>query len=156
MTKRGVSSIIPRIYDISGHITPYIRNGKSILSRIWAYEKAVSPKLEEVTSHDKADILLSHFKESNDSCYGLTQNSGTKTSNRKKDDMQKNDITSNSDGVVDTNVAFGSHEKIENDPSGRPPLPHDNELDDVYIKHETTDGSDGIASASSQSAPHFK
>ena len=64
MTKRGVSSIIPSIYDCSGHIAPYILKGKSILSRIWAYEKPVSPKLEEVTSHDKAEILLSQFEES--------------------------------------------------------------------------------------------
>ena len=46
MTKRGVSSIILSICDCSGHIPPYILKGKSILSRIWAYEKAVSPKLE--------------------------------------------------------------------------------------------------------------
>ena len=64
MTKRGVSSIIPSIYDCSGHIALYILKGKSILSRIWAYEKVVSPKLEEVTSHDKAEILLAQFKES--------------------------------------------------------------------------------------------
>ena len=64
MTKRGVSSIIPSIYDISGHIAPYILKGKSILSRIWAYEKPVSQKLEEVTSHDKATLLLAQFRES--------------------------------------------------------------------------------------------
>ena len=65
MTKRGVSSIIPSIYDISGHIAPYILKGKSILSRIWAYEKPVNPnESEEITSHDKADILLSQFEES--------------------------------------------------------------------------------------------
>ena len=34
------------------------------MSRILAYEKAVSPKLEEVTCHDKAEILLAQFKES--------------------------------------------------------------------------------------------
>ena len=34
------------------------------MSRIWAYEKAVSPKLEEVTCHDKAGILLSQIEES--------------------------------------------------------------------------------------------
>ena len=65
MTKRGVSSIIPSICDISGHIAPYILKGKSILSRIWAYEKPVNPnESEEITSHDKADILLAQFEES--------------------------------------------------------------------------------------------
>ena len=64
MTKRGVSSIIPSIYDCSGHIAPNILKGKSILSRIWAYEKAFSLYLEKVTSHDKAEILLAQFKES--------------------------------------------------------------------------------------------
>ena len=35
------------------------------MSRIWAYEKPVNPyEIEEVTSHDKADILLSQFEES--------------------------------------------------------------------------------------------
>ena len=41
MTRRGVSSIIPSICDISGHSPPYILKRKSILSRIWAYEKPV-------------------------------------------------------------------------------------------------------------------
>ena len=59
--KRG---FMDDVYDCSGHIVPYILKGKSIRSRIWAYEKAVSPKLEEVTSHDKVDIILSQFKES--------------------------------------------------------------------------------------------
>ena len=35
------------------------------MSRIWAYEKAVNlNENEEITSHDKADILLSQFEES--------------------------------------------------------------------------------------------
>ena len=49
------------------------------MPRIWAYEKAVSPKLEEVTSHDKADILLSQFEESERSPEpqgGLSKTSG--------------------------------------------------------------------------------
>lgn len=36
MTKRGVSSVIPTIYDVSGHIEPYTLKGKAILSKIWA------------------------------------------------------------------------------------------------------------------------
>ena len=63
MTKRGVSSIIPSIYDISGHIAPYILKGKSILSRIWAYEKPNGSNIEEETRDEKADILLAQFKE---------------------------------------------------------------------------------------------
>ena len=67
MTKRGVISIISSIYDISGQIAPYILKVKSILSGIWAFEKPASPKVEDVTSDNKADILLSQFKESNSS-----------------------------------------------------------------------------------------
>ena len=44
MTKRGVSSVMPSIYDCSGHIASYILKRKSILSRIRVYEKNVSPK----------------------------------------------------------------------------------------------------------------
>ena len=38
-TKRGVSSIIPSIFDVNGEIEPYILRGKVILSETWAYEK---------------------------------------------------------------------------------------------------------------------
>ena len=55
-----------------------IESGKSILSRIGAYEKAVSLKLEEVTSHDTADILLSQFEESENSPESHSVIPGTK------------------------------------------------------------------------------
>ena len=85
MTKRGVSSIIPSIYDISVHIATYILKGKSFLSRIWAYEKSASPKVEEVTSDNKAGILLSQLKESNDSFLDTTErNTNTKITYWKK------------------------------------------------------------------------
>ena len=38
-TKRGISSLIPSIFDVNGLISPYILRGKIILSRVWAYEK---------------------------------------------------------------------------------------------------------------------
>ena len=38
-TKRGLSSVIPSIYEINGEIEPYILRGKVILSKTWAYEK---------------------------------------------------------------------------------------------------------------------
>ena len=41
MTKRGVSSVIPTIYDVSGHIEPYILKGTAILSKIWAFEQPI-------------------------------------------------------------------------------------------------------------------
>ena len=50
-------------------------------------EKPTSPKVEEVTSNDNADLLLSQLKESNASFIDLTEedtNSGTKPAYRKK------------------------------------------------------------------------
>ena len=38
-TKRGISKLIPTIYDINGELAPYILRGKVILSDTWAYEK---------------------------------------------------------------------------------------------------------------------
>ena len=51
---------------LSSYCSLYFES-KKYFSRIWAYEKVVSPKLEEVTSHDTADILLSQFEESESS-----------------------------------------------------------------------------------------
>ena len=42
-TKRGISSLIPSIFDVNGIISPYILKGKVILSRVWAYEHAETP-----------------------------------------------------------------------------------------------------------------
>ena len=39
-TKRGISKIIPSIYDINGEIAPFILRGKVILSMAWAYDKS--------------------------------------------------------------------------------------------------------------------
>ena len=38
-TKRGLSKLIPAIYDVNGELAPYIMRGKAILSMAWAYEK---------------------------------------------------------------------------------------------------------------------
>ena len=40
-SKRGISSIIPSIFDVNGEIEPYILRGKVILSETWAYEKPI-------------------------------------------------------------------------------------------------------------------
>ena len=59
---------------------------------------------------------------------------------------------SNSNGVRDTKYAFRSYEKIENEPSDRPPVPHDVWQCKVNFYYED----DGIASYSSQGAQPFK
>ena len=70
MTKRGVSSVIPTIYDVSGHIEPYILKGKAILSKIWAFEQPIIEKDEVNTKSDEATLLTTHTKEKDE-----TQNS---------------------------------------------------------------------------------
>ena len=37
LTKRGISSIIPRIYDPTGLLQPFILKGKLILQQTWVY-----------------------------------------------------------------------------------------------------------------------
>ena len=37
LTKRGMSSIIPRIYDPTGLLQPFILKGKLILQQTWVY-----------------------------------------------------------------------------------------------------------------------
>ena len=37
LTKRGISSIIPRIYDPTGLLQPFILKGKLILQQTWIY-----------------------------------------------------------------------------------------------------------------------
>ncbi len=39
MTKRGISSIIPKIYDPTGLLQPFILKGKLILQQAWTYRK---------------------------------------------------------------------------------------------------------------------
>ena len=39
LTKRGISSIIPRIYDPTGLLQPFILKGKLILQQTWVYRK---------------------------------------------------------------------------------------------------------------------
>ena len=48
-------------YDISGHIAQYILKGKSILSKICAYEKPNVPKIEEETSDMSLDQQMVNF-----------------------------------------------------------------------------------------------
>ena len=54
-TKRGISSLIPSIFDVNGLISPYILRGKIILSRVWAYEKPEpSPEPAYTTNDEKS------------------------------------------------------------------------------------------------------
>ena len=43
MTKRGISSIIPRIYDPTGLLQPFILKGKLILQQAWTYRNEGKP-----------------------------------------------------------------------------------------------------------------
>ena len=38
LTKRGISSVIPRIYDPTGLLQPFIVKGKLILQAAWIYK----------------------------------------------------------------------------------------------------------------------
>ena len=40
-TKRGISSLIPRIYDVNGYIAPFILRGKLILQECWTHRREV-------------------------------------------------------------------------------------------------------------------
>ena len=56
MTKRGISSVIPSLYDVNGLIAPYILAGKIILSNTWAYQKPLHEK--KIDKNETAQCLL--------------------------------------------------------------------------------------------------
>ena len=66
LTKRGISSIIPTIYDVNGHIEPYILKAKMILSKAWTYEKDSDEKdntseksrPSSLSTHNEKELLL--------------------------------------------------------------------------------------------------
>ena len=52
-TKRGISCLIPSIFDVHGFISPYILIGNMILSRVWAYEKSEPSPEPAYTNNDE-------------------------------------------------------------------------------------------------------
>ena len=68
-TKRGISSIVPALYDPAGLIQPYIVEGKICLQKAWTYRDNKGNSLgwddflpkELETSFEKNEITLMKF-----------------------------------------------------------------------------------------------
>ena len=57
-TKRGISKIIPAIYDTTGEIPPFILRVKVILSMTWAFDKSnANPTTVDSSEHEEKQSL---------------------------------------------------------------------------------------------------
>ena len=65
LTKRGISSIIPRIYDPTGLLRPFILKGKLTLQAAWVYKDKREKSLgwDDILSDEIANRWIKWVKE---------------------------------------------------------------------------------------------